>query len=382
MKCQHYLQKHCLSCDLLSHDYPATLSIKEQKLAQLFPEQLDKMKTSVSCDNKIEGSRNKAKLAVANHHGKIAFGFYDQQMRFKPLEDCPLHSSAINSVLSVLKHQLMTHHIIPYDLSSKSGELKYVLITHSESTNEILIRFVLRSNESLSHLRKLTVDLMASDSTIKVVTANIQPTHQAILEGAEEIVLTEKDYITHQFDEYTLYQGPRSFFQTNSAIALKLYQQLQTELSQLPIQSVIDLYCGVGAFSFFASKHCHQVVGVEISDAAILYANKAREMNGAHDIQFTAMDVDDFLTHQQDTYCDAMIVNPPRRGLNESIISNIKRLHPTYLFYSSCNAETLQRDIAQLETHYQIQSLQMFDMFPFTNHFETLAVLSINDNKC
>lgn len=377
MKCHNFLQKHCLSCDLLSHDYLSSVKIKEQKLSRLFSEDVDKIKPSIICELGTEGSRNKAKLAVALINGEIEFGFYENTMQFKKLEDCPLHAPAINSVLIVLKKQLMSHKIIPYDLFFKKGELKYLLITYSESTNELLLRFVLRSTESLSRLRKLTLDLLELNPAIQVVTANIQPVHQAILEGNDEIVLTEKDCIAHQFDEYSLFQGPRSFFQTNTAMALELYRQFQNELSILPIHSFLDLYCGVGAFSFFAKKYCAKVVGVEISDAAIFYANKAREQNGSFGIDFFAMDVEDYLINQQTGCYDAIMVNPPRRGLNDVIIAQLMRLAPTYLFYSSCNVETLQRDILLLGEKYQIQSLQVFDMFPFTSHFETLAVLSI-----
>jgi 23S rRNA (uracil747-C5)-methyltransferase len=376
MKCQNFLQKHCLSCDLLSHEYLSSMAIKEQKLSSLFPEHIDKIKSPVVCQQGTEGTRNKAKLAVALIQGEIEFGFYDNKMQFKKLEDCPLHALAINEILVVLKNQLNTHKIVPYDLFSKKGELKYVLITYSESANELLIRFILRSKESLHRLKKLTADLMALHPVIKVVTANIQNKHQAILEGDEEIVLTENDCIAHHFDQYSLFQGPRSFFQTNSAMALELYRQFQKELSVLSVDSFLDLYCGVGAFSFFAEKHCSKVVGVEISDAAILYANKAREVNESIGIHFSAMDVEVFLKNQQSTCFDAVMVNPPRRGLNESIIASLMRLAPAYLFYSSCNAETLRRDIASLDAQYQVQSLQIFDMFPFTGHYETLAVLS------
>jgi len=376
MKCHHFLQKHCLSCDLLSHDYLSSVANKEQTLSRLFPLHVEKIKPSVICDRGTEGSRNKAKLAVALIQGEIEFGFYDNHMQFKKLEDCPLHAPAINTILDAVKKELNAHKIIPYDLVFKTGELKYLLITYSESANELLLRFVLRSTESLSRLKKITLNLIALHPSIKVVTANIQSVHQAILEGDEEIVLTKNDCITHHFDEYSLFQGPRSFFQTHSAMALKLYRQFQNELSVLSIHSLLDLYCGVGAFSFFAAKYCSKVVGVEISDAAIFYANKAREKNNSIAVHFLAMDVEAYLSNQQTDYFDAMIVNPPRRGLNESIIAHLMKLAPAYLFYSSCNAETLHRDILQLEVQYQIKSLQIFDMFPFTRHFETLAILT------
>lgn len=377
MKCHHFLNKHCHSCDLLSHDYASSISFKEQALAQLFPQHIDKIKPSVICAQGTDGTRNKAKLAVALIRDEIEFGFYESDMQFKKLEDCPLHAPAINAVLIELKKLCVTHKIIPYDLVSKKGELKYVLITYSENANELLLRFVLRSKESLHRLKKLTSDLIALNPTVKVVTANIQSTHQAILEGDEEMVLTESDCIAHHFDQFVLFQGPRSFFQTNTAMALQLYQQFQKELSGLSIHSFLDLYCGVGAFSFFAEKYCSKVVGVEISDAAIFYANKAREKNNSH-VNFAAMDVEVFLKNQRENDFDAIMVNPPRRGLNEMIISHLKKLAPTYLFYSSCNAQTLHRDLLQLESQYQIKSLQIFDMFPFTSHFETLAILVRN----
>jgi len=376
MKCHHFSNKHCLSCDLLSHTYLSSIQLKEQALSRLFADHIDRIKTSVTCEMGTEGSRNKAKLAVASIHGKIEFGFYDNHMQFKKLEDCPLHTPAINSVLVIIKACINKHNIIPYHLFTKKGELKYLLITYSESTNELLLRFVLRSTESLPSLKKLTADIIMLNPAIKVVTANIQGKHQAILEGEEEFVLTENDCIAHRFDQYVLFQGPRSFFQTNTKMALKLYQQFQNELSVLPVHSFLDLYCGVGAFSFFAGKYCSQVTGIEISDAAIFYANKAREIIQSHfNVNFSAMDVEAYLHHQQSTY-DAIMVNPPRRGLNDSIITHLLRLAPSYLFYSSCNAKTLHRDLLKLEAQYQIQSLQIFDMFPFTSHFETLAVLS------
>jgi 23S rRNA (uracil747-C5)-methyltransferase len=377
MKCQNFLQQHCLSCDLLAYDYLSSIKIKQDKLASLFSNHTRIIKPTIICEETAQGSRNKAKLAVALVNNAIEFGFYTNKMQFKKLEDCPLHAPPINAVLIILKKLLLANKIIPYDLFSKKGELKYLLITYSASAHELLLRFVLRSKESLADIKKITEELLVLNPIIKVVSVNIQSIHQAILEGDEEIVLTKNDCIAHHFDEYTLFQGPRSFFQTNSAQALKLYQQFQQEFSTLKISSFLDLYCGVGAFAFFAKKYCHNVTGIEISDAAIFYANKARAINGHKDINFIAMDAADFLTQQQTSAFAAIMVNPPRRGLNNLIITELIRLAPTYLFYSSCNANTLQRDLLQLENKYQIQSLQIFDLFPHTSHFETLAILKL-----
>src|SRR5262245_42571987 len=99
MKCHHFLQNHCLSCDLLSLDYATSIVSKEQVLSGLFHQHTECIKPTVICERGTEGTRNKAKLAVAFMHGEITFGFYDHHQQFKKLEDCSLHAPAINAVL-------------------------------------------------------------------------------------------------------------------------------------------------------------------------------------------------------------------------------------------------------------------------------------------
>lgn len=374
MKCHDFLQKHCLSCDLLSYEYLTTIKMKEEKLLNLFPLAKDKILPSIFEEKKTIGSRNKAKLSVVLIDGEIQFGFMDSDTQFKKLENCPLHAFAINDSLSLIKKLLLEFKIFPYDLQNKSGELKFILITYSESTDQLLIRFILRSKESLDRLKKMTQVLVIKNSKVKVVTANIQKVHQAILEGDEEIVITEEHAITHNFQQAQLFQGPRSFFQTNTLIAEKLYSDFQNELSKIPVENILDLYCGVGAFSFYAKKYCKRVVGIEISSEAIKFANYAKEQNKVLGIDFKAMDTEAFLKINQEKF-QAIIVNPPRRGLNEEIIKSLIAFSPEYIFYSSCDAETLARDCNQLNSDYQISSMRVFDMFPFTSHFETLMVL-------
>jgi 23S rRNA (uracil747-C5)-methyltransferase len=375
MKCHDFLLKNCLSCDLLSLTYASAVKVKEDQLNSLFPEYLAVVKDVVVCTDGTEETRNKAKLAVSLRDGDIEFGFYENAIQFKKLENCPLHARPINESLTIIKNLLVAHNIIPYDLISKKGELKYVLITYSLSSNELLIRFVIRSKESLDRLKKMSINLIQMNPIISVVTANIQPIHQAILEGEEEIILTEKDYITHSFDHQFLFQGARSFFQTNSKMALHLYQAFEKELKRFKVSSLLDLYCGVGAFSFYAQRTCKRVVGIEISKEAIKYANLAKVKNECSHLDFFALDAEEFLNKNSEHF-DAIVVNPPRRGLNQQIINQLIHLSPEYIFYSSCNVETLERDWQSLKNHYLITSLQIFDMFPYTHHFETLMILS------
>lgn len=375
MKCTYFKQSACRSCNLLDKSYEETLFLKEEALKKLFPDQAMRLLPTVGLEV-VETSRCKAKFSVYSENGEMHFGLTSSEGIHQELESCGLHALGINALLPRVKEILKKYSIIPYDLKTKKGELKYFLISKSEesSGNEFLLRFVLRSKESLDRLRQATADLLELPMAIKVVTANIQPIHQAIMEGDEEILLTESKAIIHQFDEFQLALGARSFFQVTPVIAKRLYGAVADTISKDHPKSLIDLYCGVGAFSFYASRWCEDVTGIEISREAIECAQASVKLNMSN-IHFQAMDVEEYLKGQLKSF-DAVIVNPPRRGLNVGIIEKIKEMAPKFIYYSSCNAETLARDFSELSHDYQMSSMQIFDMFPYTSHFETLMCLS------
>jgi 23S rRNA (uracil747-C5)-methyltransferase len=375
MKCDYFKNNKCSSCNLLEKSYSESLLIKEAELKALFPHHVSLMKPTVELSGEISGSRNKAKLAVFSHDNKLTFGFYQQDGVSRELEKCPLHAEGINAFLPNIREILNKHKIIPYDIKLKTGELKYLLISTSrdEDNHEFLLRFVLRSKESLHRLKKAADEILSLSSSIKVITANIQPIHQAIIEGDEEILLTNNSVIIHAFDEFKLALGVRSFFQVTPEIAKSLYNAVADSIAIDSPTSLIDLYCGVGVFSFYASRHCSDVTGVEISKEAIDCANHSKHINKVN-ANFVAMDVEAFLKTNNKNF-EAVLVNPPRRGLNTSIINMIKSCEPQFIYYSSCNAQTMYRDFKELEDLYEIKSLQLFDMFPYTSHYETLMCL-------
>lgn len=376
MKC-HYFDSHlCRSCSLLDQNYQTTIQNKEQELKKLFQQFSLEYLPSVKL-NEVAHSRNKAKLAVTQKNQEYFFGFFDAHQNFVELEKCPLHMEGINELLNPLKVLLKQFNISAYDLKNKTGELKYVLISKSASTEEILIRFVLRSKESLDRLRKMVTQIQELNPKIKVITANLQPDHKAIFEGDEEIVLSKEEVTLHTYGNVSLLLGSRSFFQVTPEIAQKLYMSVAEKIKELSVSNVLDLYCGVGAFSFFAAQTAREVVGVEISTKAIDFAKAALELNQTEgQLDFVAQDAEVFLD-QFNKNIDALIVNPPRRGLNSQITKRICTLKPKYLFYSSCNVLSLKRDVEELQDFYQVQSAQIFDMFPFTEHFETLMILKL-----
>ena len=157
MDCYWFKTNHCRSCELLDRSYNETLVLKEKKLTELFVDHNIFLKETVGLNDEVKNSRNKSKLALFGDSSEIQFGFYDGQLNFKKLEECPLHMEGLNEILNVLKDKLLEYKIYPYSIKEKKGELKYVILSKSQSHNDILIRFVLRSKESLNRLKKMAV---------------------------------------------------------------------------------------------------------------------------------------------------------------------------------------------------------------------------------
>jgi 23S rRNA (uracil747-C5)-methyltransferase len=161
--------------------------------------------------------------------------------------------------------------------------------------------------------------------------------------------------------------------QVTPEIATKLYSEARIFASRLKPRCVLDLYCGVGGFSLHVASEASSVVGVELSQRAISNAQQSASELGFSHATFYASDVAAFLHGHRELQPDLIIVNPPRRGLSESIIEQIVRLTPTAILYSSCNPETFARDAALLSQGFTLTEVAPFDMFPMTKHWEVLG---------
>ena len=302
------------------------------------------------------------------------------------LQDCPLHVPALQAALPVLSEFVTRAGLQPYDITARRGELKHVLATASPD-GELLVRWVLRSREAETRIRKHLPGLQAALPALRVATLNIQPAPSAILEGEQEIVLTEQRTlpmrISHGADALTLHLGPRSFFQTNTAVATALYARGREWLDAVGPATVWDLYCGVGGFALHAAAPGRRVLGVEISDEAIVSARRSlAELAGAggpdrHDgiVEFVAGDATSYaLESRAEERPEMVVVNPPRRGLGAELAGWLEGSGVPSVLYSSCNPVTLGRDLATMAS-FRVVRAQTFDMFPQTAHAEVLVLL-------
>ncbi|ABZ78259.1 23S rRNA (uracil-5-)-methyltransferase RumB [Shewanella halifaxensis HAW-EB4] len=321
------------------------------------------------------GFRNKAKMVVLGAAHQPILGIVTPTGEPVSLCDCNLYPIDMQQLLHRLELFVRQAGIPPYNVDKVKGELKFILLTRSQIKGEYLLRFVLRSHKSIERIERELPQLLSEYPQIKVVSVNIQPVHMAILEGEEELFLTEETRLSEQFNDVPLFIRPKSFFQTHPEIAAKLYQTAREWVAELKPDTLWDLFCGVGGFGLHCASKQSALTGIEISAEAITCAKLSAEAMGLTQVNFTALDSTGFAQG-----CDAkdkpdvVIVNPPRRGIGESLCQSLSAFAPKAILYSSCNPHTLAKDLACIQG-YRVQKVQLFDMFPHTDHFEVLVML-------
>jgi len=292
------------------------------------------------------------------------------------LAHCPLYPAAIRAAWPIIRAWLSTIMIVPYDVIKRSGELKFLILTAAspDISGALMLRLVLRSKEALDRVRKRLPELLTQLPRLHVLSVNFQPEHKAILEGVEEIVLTERTALPVQINDLTLYLRPQSFFQTNPVMAAKLYQRATTWLQTIQPATVLDLFCGVGGFALHAARALPnaQISGVEFSNLAVIAAQESAAAAKLNNAQFYAGDALAIAKGLPHSAC--IIVNPPRRGLGAALCDFLEQSPARDVIYSSCNIETLTADLHCLPS-FQPQLAQVLDMFAHTPHFEVLVWL-------
>ena len=316
--------------------------------------------------------RNKAKMVVSGSVERPLLGMLHRDGTPEDLTDCPLYPPSFAPVFAALKPFIARAGLTPYNVARKRGELKYLLLTESQQGG-MMLRFVLRSADKLAQLRAALPLLQQQLPQLKVITANIQPVHMAIMEGEQEIFLSDQPALAENFNGVPLWIRPQSFFQTNPTVARQLYATARDWVRALPVNHMWDLFCGVGGFGLHCATPQMRLTGIEIAPEAIACAKQSAAQLGLSNLHFQALDSTQFATHEDDIP-QLVLVNPPRRGIGAELCDYLSRMAPPYIIYSSCNARTMAADIDRLQG-YRIERVQLFDMFPHTAHYEVLTLL-------
>lgn len=370
MKCAYYQNKRCLSCPWIDKSYDQQIYDKQtrlsEKLHNFSPKSIFEPVKSAT-----QAFRNKAKMAVLGTVERPVLGIITAG---EPVDlcDCPLYSKAMQATLLQVKTLIKQLQLVPYNIRRKKGEIKFIILT--EADGQFMLRLVLRSEKERYKITRAIDNIQHQLPQLSVISINIQPEHAAILEGEQEFILTDQPQLPIKLNHVPLFIQNGSFFQTNTAVASQLYATAQRWLAPLPLTVIWDLFCGVGGFGLHCITPERQLTGIEINPQAIDCAKRSANLMNYEKITFKSLDATKFALSEVESKPELILVNPPRRGLGEQLVDYLQQISPNYILYSSCNLDSLVTDLTHFKD-YTCESVQLFDMFPHTEHMEVLLLL-------
>ncbi|GGO84206.1 23S rRNA (uracil(747)-C(5))-methyltransferase [Nocardioides phosphati] len=380
LTCHHFDAGRCGSCALLRTPYADQLAAKQADVERLLLDVAPGVEWLPPVASAEAGFRNKAKMVVTGTSAAPTLGILAPPGSAAAqagevgidLRDCALHTPGLVAAMDTIAAFVDRAGLAPYDLGTRRGELKHVIATESPD-GELMVRFVLRSQEPVARIRKHLPWLLESLPAATVVSVNLQPEHKAVLEGEREIVLVGET-LTMRINGLPLHLRPQGFFQTNTAMAAALYAQAAAWIDEAAPARVLDLYCGVGGFALHAARvgSSPAVTGVEISADAVAAARRTAGELGLDDARFLTGDA----TAMADLLpeADLVVVNPPRRGIGD-LAALLDGSTVRDVVYSSCNAVSLARDLAAMPSLRPVRA-RLLDMFPHTGHYEVVVHLT------
>lgn len=377
VQCDYYDAGVCGSCALIEVPYPVQVRDGFAQVRDTLAAVVDDGAWAPPVTGPESGFRNKAKLVVGGTVAEPTLGILDADRRGVDLRACGLYEPALGVAVRAIGDVLPQLGLVPYDVARRSGELKHLLVTASPAS-ELMVRFVLRSPGQLNRVRR-GLDLLSSAVPgLRVVSVNLQPEHKAVLEGEQEILLTEQETLPMDIAGVRLHLRPNSFFQTNTVVAGRLYRTAAAWARDLAPRTMWDLYCGVGGFGLSIAADTPSlahVLGIEVAPDSVASAARTAEdlRRGGSPLHaaFQVGDADRLLVQRNPA--DLVLVNPPRRGIGP-LAGALEDSGATEVFYSSCNPASLAKDLAAMPSLRPVAA-QMFDMFPQTRHHEVLVHL-------
>ncbi len=297
------------------------------------------------------------------------------------LDRCDLSTEEMNIALNTVRKFCLAHkeELPIYSTRSHTGELRNLVVRHGGHTGEFMVNLV-TSSHNPNLMAKLCEELKSAlGDRLTTFVNNITSAKNTVAFGEKEYVVYGPGFITDRLGDYTYRISANSFFQTNTVQAEKLYNLIldQAQLKQDDI--VYDLFCGTGSIALFASSHCGKVLGVELVESSVRDARENAKRHNVENCEFIQLDLKDIKHIRNDMADfgapDVVITDPPRAGMNPKAVKALLEIAPPVIIYVSCNPASLARDGQMLceEGQYQLVSCQPVDMFPQTNHVESVA---------
>ena len=375
--------KRCGGCSLRHMTYEHTLKLKRQVVQNLvnkgLKEKVEVLET-IGMENPYN-YRNKAQYPVGlNSDGQPEVGVFAQRTHtIIPIQTCLIQTEISQKIAKTIIDFVKEKNIQVYNEENQKGLLRHIVIKVGKYTNQVMCILVLNDSK-FDQEQELVKLLCEKYPEIKTIVKNINNKNTNVILGKENINLYGNGYIEDKLGEYIFKISPMSFYQVNPVQAEILYTTAINQANLDKNDILFDLYCGIGTIGISASKYVNKVYGIEIVPQAIEDAKENAKINDVKNIEFICGDVEvafDELINKEKIVPSAIIVDPPRKGLDNKTVENIAKIQPAKLVYISCNPATMVRDLAKLEDIYNIKTIQPVDMFPWTNGVESITILEV-----
>lgn len=384
--------RQCGGCQIQELSYEAQLDFKTKKvygnlerIGGFSPEFLDSVMEPICGMESPFNYRNKAQFPIGtDKEGNIVTGFYaGRTHQIIPNMECALGVDVNKEILKIIVDFMNENHISAYDETTQRGLVRHVLIRYGFKTGEIMVCLVINGDKFPKS--ETLVDKLSQIEGMTSITYSVNRENTNVIMGKEIGVLWGQGYITDYIGDVKYQISPLSFFQVNPVQTEKLYG-LALEYAGLEgNETVWDLYCGIGTISLFLAQKAKKVYGVEIIPQAIEDARNNAKINGIENAEFFVGKAEEVLPeyyaqyekkHGEKAYADVIVVDPPRKGCDETLLNTMVKMRPERIVYVSCDSATLARDLKYLcENGYEVKRVKPVDQFPCTVHVEVVTCL-------
>lgn len=385
--------RQCGGCQIQELSYEKQLEFKEKKvrgnlerIGGFSSEFLDSVMEEIcGMDNPFH-YRNKAQFPFGtDKNGQIVTGFYaGRTHQIIPNMECALGCEENGKILKIIVDFMNKYHISAYDEKTGKGFVRHALLRFGFTTKEIMVCLVV-NGDNFPHSEKL-VDNLRNIEGMTSITYSVNKENTNVIMGKSIHLLWGQTYITDYIGNVKYQISPLSFYQVNPKQTENLYQYALEYAGLTGEETVWDLYCGIGTISLFLAQKAKKVYGVEIVPQAIEDAKRNADINGIENAEFFVGKAEEILPEYYENYArehdgekayaDVIVVDPPRKGCDETLLRTMTDMSPERIVYVSCDSATLARDLKYLcENGYELRKVRAVDMFPNTVHVETVVKL-------
>ena len=368
----------CGGCQLTRLPYPAQLRHKQETIEALLGRYCP-VEPIIGMEDPLHYRAKVHAVLATDRHGVPVGGVYEAGThRVVPVRNCLIEDARASAIIRTAVGLIGKHQIRVYNEYTHRGFLRHILVRAAHETGEIMVILV-GTGDTFPAQGALTADLVAACPEITTVVLNVNAARTSMVLGRRDIPLYGPGFIEDTLLGCRFRISPQSFYQVNSRQTAVLYRTALRLAGLSGRELLIDAYCGTGTIGLTAAAHCREVIGIELNAAAVRDARVNAQLNGIANARFVCADAGQHMVHlaADGLRPDVVILDPPRTGSDPRFLSALCETGPARIVYVSCGPDTLARDLAFLTTHgYRAERAVPVDMFPATEHIETVCSLS------